>query len=231
MINVLLSTYNEAENITGMLRMLVETLEGLSVPFLIVIVDGDSPDRTSEVARRVKHTSIRIVDEECRAGLGAAYTKGLPFCRYKYTVVLDADFQHDPSAIASMFKCMTHEDCDLVVGTRYAGGGRISSWSLPRRVCSAFANNLAKLALGMRSTDLTGSFRCYRTELLRDLLGDAVCTGFGIQVELLARAEAINCKICEVPITFYERTAGKSKFCLEEVYLFLKTLLILFILL
>lgn len=230
MINVLISTYNEAYNIIPMLRMVITTLEKLAVPFLIVVVDGNSPDGTSKIVKRLNHPNIRIVDEKCKSGLGCSYMKGLEFCKYEYTIILDADLQHDPFSISQMFYQATSDDkYDIVTGTRYSKSGMVSKWSFKRKFISALANNIAKYVLNLKSSDLTGSFRCYRTEILRNILSKSSCKGFGIQLELIARAEKMKYKIAETPIVFYDRVAGDSKFGLGEIYLFLKTVLILYI--
>ncbi|ELA42270.1 uncharacterized protein VICG_00669 [Vittaforma corneae ATCC 50505] len=230
MINVLISTYNEVNNICPMLGMVITTLEKLAVPFLIIVVDGNSPDGTSNIVKKLNHPNIKIVDEKCKSGLGNSYMKGLEFCKYEYTVILDADLQHDPFSIFQMFSQATsHNKYDIVTGTRYSKSGMVSRWSFKRKFISAVANNLAKYVLGLKSSDLTGSFRCYRTEVLKTILSKSTCKGFGIQLELIARAEKMKCQIAEVSIIFYDRVAGDSKFGLKEIYLFLKTVLNLYI--
>jgi len=228
MLNVLLATYNEAETIATTLSMVKGVLHELKVPFKVIVVDGNSPDGTSGIVKSLDDPNIQVVVEKCKAGLGASYMEGLRHCIHDYTVIMDADLQHDPFEIANMFK-KAQQGYDVVTGTRYGKDGKVCNTSFVRKLTSAGANNIAKYVLGLRTSDLTGSFRCYNTKLLRRLLHESTCRGFGIQVELIARAERSKSRIYEIPITFHDRFEGDSKFKLKEMYLFVVMVLLLYI--
>ncbi|KAM0679785.1 dolichol-P-mannose synthesis [Glugoides intestinalis] len=230
MLNVILSTYNEADNIKIMLRMLIKTLEKIAVPYLIIVVDGNSPDQTSKIAKSLKFSNMLVIDEPFKAGLGKSYEEGLKHCIYEYTIILDADMQHDPFFIQQMYKLATSSaKYDIVSGTRYSKNGMVSGWTFKRKFLSMTANNLAKYIIGLKSTDLTGSFRCYRTSVLKELLSKATCKGFGLQMEAIARAEHMGLKIAEIPIVFHDRIAGNSKLGSSEMLMFLKTIFNLYL--
>lgn len=229
MINVILSTYNEAENIVPMLQMIYKTLENLSVPFLIIVVDARSSDGTAEIVKKLNLPHMVVVEEKSKTGLRNSYLVGLGYCRYEYTFILDADLQHDPFYMTQFFKLATSpENYDIVTGTRYAKNGMVSRWSFSRRFLSRFSNNMARYIIGLKTTDLTGSYRCYKTAILEKLLKSSQCGGFSIQMENIARAEKMGLKIAEVPITFYDRQAGQSKFGINELALFIRAVFTLY---
>lgn len=228
MINVLLATYNEAETISTTLKMVRSALKCLDIPHRIIVVDGNSPDGTSKVVKGLKYLDVHVVDEKCKAGLGASYVEGLKCCIHEYTVIMDADLQHDPFDIPRMFK-RCREGYDVVVATRYSQTGQVSNRKFIRKLLSIGANNIGRYIIGLKTSDITGSYRCYRTEILQKLLMDATCKGFGIQPELIAMAEKMKCRISEVPITFHDRIAGDSKFGMREMYLFLMVIFYLYI--
>ena len=61
-------------------------------------------------------------------------------------------------------------------------------------------------------SDLTGGFKCFRRAVLETLDFDQVQTvGYGFQIELTWRAIQAGFRVAEVPITFVDRVAGKSK--------------------
>ena len=220
MFNVILPTYNESGCIVTTINMLDRVFKELNRPYLLVIVDDNSPDGTSDIVKALGSDSIKVVDRPGKMGLGSAYMDGLEHCVYPYTVIMDSDLQHDPFAIIDMYK-MAGKGFDIVSGSRYSGGGSVSHRSFVRGLVSCTANNLARYTLGLNATDLTGSFRLYKTDVLRSLMGKTRCRRFGFQMEILARAEAAGCSIAECPIVFYTRKTGESKISSAEVLFFL----------
>jgi len=57
-----------------------------------------------------------------------------------------------------------------VTGTRYSRGGGVYGWTLMRKLTSRVANFLAKTALGSNCSDLTGSFRLYKKEVIEKIM-------------------------------------------------------------
>src|SRR5699024_6209484 len=69
----------------------------------------------------------------------------------------------------------------------------------------------AKL-LSLKITDATSGFRAYRTEILREIdVTGTRSTGYAFMSEVAARLTRAGATITEVPITFVDRTLGRSK--------------------
>lgn len=226
MYNVILPTYNEAKNIVPLIRMIDDTFFTVGKQYKIIVVDDDSSDNTSGIVKALNSRAITVIDRPGKLGLGSAYESALKYCDGDYTVIMDADLQHDPEDIRKM---IAFEGYDIVSGTRYSKGGRVAGWGFERCLASATANNIAKFVLGLSTTDLTGSFRCYKTTVLKDLVKLAACRGFGFQMEAIARAEYKKYKITEVPIVFHDRSAGESKMSYKEILNFLFTVFYLYL--
>ena len=66
-----------------------------------------------------------------------------------------------PKFIPTMIRKQLETDggFDIVTGTRYVKGGGVEGWDLRRKLTSRVANYLADFLLGLRVSDLTGSFR------------------------------------------------------------------------
>lgn len=230
MINVILSTYNEAENIVPMVKMVAGALEEVKAPFDIIVVDGGSTDNTADIVERLHLPYVTIVRERSKSGLGMSYMKAIRHCHHEYTFILDADLQHDPFFMPEFLKvAQSPEKYDIVTGTRYARSGMVSKWPFIRKFHSRVSNNLARYVIGLKTSDLTGSYRCYRTSVLRELLLQSNCNGFSVQMELMTRAEHMGLKVAEFPIVFYNRCVGYSKFGLHELLLFIRMVFILYL--
>lgn len=219
MFNVLLPTYNESGCIAVLITMLDDVFMQLGAPYTIIVVDDNSPDNTSGIVKALGNKNVQVVDRPGKLGLGSAYLAGLGHCTHPYTVILDSDLQHDPFAVIDMYR-MAEKGVDIVSGTRYTGDGKVCGWPFARKLVSCGANNLARYTLGLHTRDLTGSFRLYRTEVLKELVPAVRCMKFGFQMEIIARAEARGYSIAECPIVFYNRKAGVSKISWKEIVYF-----------
>nr|CAI5834582.1 unnamed protein product [Callosobruchus analis] len=141
---------------------------------------------------------------------------------------MDADLSHHPKAITEFIKKQQEQDYDVVSGTRYIGGGGVYGWDFKRKLVSRGANFLTQLLLRPGASDLTGSFRLYKKDVLETLIKSCVSKGYVFQMEMIIRARQLNYTIGEVPITFVDRLYGESKLGGTEIVQFVRALLYLF---
>jgi dolichol-phosphate mannosyltransferase len=86
------------------------------------------------------------------------------------------------------------------------------------------ANFLAQTMLTPNASDLTGSFRLYKRNVLERVMQSVVSRGYVFQMEVLVRARQQGASIAEVPITFVDRLYGESKLGAGEIVEYLKGL-------
>jgi dolichol-phosphate mannosyltransferase len=207
---IIVPTYNEAENIGPLIRRLVT-----DHPVEVLVVDDNSPDGTQAIVERNAATlsGIHLLKRPGKAGLAAAYTAGFAWGverGYDTLVEMDADFSHNPDYLPGFLTAI--ESADLVVGSRYMQGGGTEGWSRLREFISRGGNTYAQKVLGLSYNDLTGGFNAWRRTTLERIDFQTVKSrGYAFQVELKYRAHRAGLKIVELPITFDERRAGKSK--------------------
>lgn len=123
-----------------------------------------------------------------------------------------------------MIEKQSSTGCDIVSGTRYKGSGGVYGWDLRRKLTSRVANFLATFLLNPRCSDLTGSFRLYKREVLEELMLRVKNRGYVFQMEVIVRARELNYTIEEVPISFVDRIYGESKLGAGEIVGYLKGL-------
>lgn len=124
---------------------------------------------------------------------------------------------------------MEETGCDLVSGTRYLPGGGVYGWDLNRKMTSRVANFLAATMLNPSASDLTGSFRLYKKDVLEKIMPLVKSRGYVFQMEIITRAQYMGNTIEEVPITFPDRIFGESKLGANEIVSYLKGLMDLFL--
>ena len=171
--SVILPTYNERENLPIIVYLIMEMAEQNGLDMEIVIVEDNSPDGTYEVAlqlQKVFKDKIQVLKRAGKLGLGSAYVDGLKLCTGNFVIIMDADFSHHPKFIPQFIQKQLETDCDIVTGTRYVTGAGVHGWDLRRKLTSRVANFLAKTMLGSNTTDLTGSFRLYKKQVIHKIM-------------------------------------------------------------
>jgi dolichol-phosphate mannosyltransferase len=211
-------------------------LPGLSAEILrvlpaadMLVVDDNSPDGSGRWCDQAARAEPRIhcIHRAGKSGLGSATLEGFRYAierGYEVVITMDADWSHDPRHLPELLSATEH--ADVAIGSRYVAGGAIEGWPLRRRVISRWNNALSRRWLRLPVYDSSGAYRAYRVEVLRKSSIEAVqSTGYAYLEELLFRLQQAGARMIEVPITFRERRAGRSKLGLREAAGKLATLL------
>jgi dolichol-phosphate mannosyltransferase len=215
---VVVPTYDEALTLPGTLARLRAAVPDADV----LVVDDASPDGTGDLAEQVaaRDPGVHVLHRAGKEGLGAAYVAGFAFALgrgYDVVVEMDADGSHQPEQLPRLLDalCVPGPDGavpDLVIGSRWVPGGDVENWPWRREALSRAGNAYVRLALGLRLGDATAGFRAYRARALRGTdLGTVASHGYCFQVDMAWRVARAGGRVVEVPITFVERTAGRSK--------------------
>ncbi|XP_022120326.2 dolichol-phosphate mannosyltransferase subunit 1 [Pieris rapae] len=230
--SILLPTYNERENLPIIIWLIIKYLDRSGIDFEVIIIDDGSPDGTLEVAKQLQNlygsNKIVLRPREKKLGLGTAYIHGIKHATGNFIIIMDADLSHHPKFIPEFIEVQKENDYDIVTGTRYINGGGVYGWDFKRKLISRGANFLTQMLLRPGVSDLTGSFRLYKKDVLLKLVESCVSKGYVFQMEMIIRARQLNYTIGEVPITFVDRVYGESKLGGTEIIQFAKALLYLF---
>ena len=212
-----LATYNEREN----LPILVEEIFCVAPDLDILVVDDQSPDGTGDwVAEQMEHEPrLKLIRRNGKLGLGTAILAAMRYAvehDYAFLLNMDADLSHSPQYLSAI-RAKAEEGFDVVIGSRYVHGGGVEGWPLVRRMMSRGINLYAKLLLGLKTQDNSGSFRCYRTDILKKLdHGKIISHGYSFLEEVLFRLRQKGATFAEVPIRFVDRRYGTSKINAKE---------------
>ncbi|KAK4884991.1 hypothetical protein RN001_001262 [Aquatica leii] len=230
--SILLPTYNEVENLPIIIWLIVTYMQKSGYDFEIIVIDDGSPDGTLEVAQELQKvygtSKILLRPREKKLGLGTAYIHGIKHATGNFIIIMDADLSHHPKYIPEFIKLQEAHNYDVVTGTRYVGDGGVHGWDFKRKLISRGANFLTQLLLRPGVSDLTGSFRLYKKDVLHKLIQSCISKGYVFQMEMIIRARQFNYTIGEVPIAFVDRVYGESKLGGSEIIQFASGLLYLF---
>lgn len=210
---VIIPTYNEKENIEKIIRKVFS----LPQAFEILIIDDGSPDGTADIVRALQiefQGQLHLEERKGKLGLGTAYIHGFKWAlnrNYGYVFEMDADFSHNPKDLIKLRNACI-EGADLAIGSRYVKGVNVVNWPMGRVLMSYFASKYVRIITGIKITDATAGFKCYRRVVLETIpLHKIKFVGYAFQIEMKFTAIKYGFNVVEVPIIFTDRTEGTSK--------------------
>ena len=131
---VIIPTYNEKENIAGILHAVFSLKQG----YHVLVIDDNSPDGTASIVRELfsKYPSQLFLEErKGKQGLGTAYIHGFRWAvekGYEFIFEMDADFSHKPADLERLYEACKFGGADVAIGSRYVKGGKIENWPFDR---------------------------------------------------------------------------------------------------
>lgn len=217
---VIPATYNEKENIGKFITVIEEEVfpKIKNHDLNILVADDNSPDGTAEEVRKLmkkyKNLNVNTGDKK---GLGAAYLRVMGHAIHKLgadvVISIDADFQFNPHDLPKFIEKID-EGNDMVVQTRYSGGGSIpENWPVQRKLFSRVANMFVRTVFGKFSLhDWTGGFRAIKKNVFLKVAPEMQgYNGYIFQIAFLHKVMRYGFKIAEVPLHFSDRKLGNSK--------------------
>jgi dolichol-phosphate mannosyltransferase len=199
-------TYNERPNLLELVRRIDEACKGAGKKAEIVIIDDNSPDGTGAYAEELgKDYDIKVIHRSGKLGLSTAVMSGFEVATGDLLVVMDADLSHPPEKIPEMVGKIESGEAQMVVGSRYVKGGSVENWPIHRKAISKAATLLAR-GLTKVKDPMSGFFAMKRSVIEGVELNPI---GYKVGLEILVKGRYDS--VVEVPITFADRKAGKSK--------------------
>jgi dolichol-phosphate mannosyltransferase len=221
---LIIPSYNETLALPELLRDLKASLTGNDA----VIIMDDSPQQTFEEIRRnclesTKDSKFLLIFDNSgsKSGRGAAVRRGMEVAISEFPIVekileCDADGSHRAEDILKIKNSVSK--ADLLVGSRYLASSKIVGWPLSRRIFSWFLNQSVPKLTRVNLHDITNGLRRYsKIAVIKVLSEEQQNKGFiylSEQAILISRARMV---LSEEPITFVDRTLGKSTVTLREI--------------
>ncbi len=204
LVSIVLATYNEKETIATTIRNI---LEQVREPLEIIVVDDDSPDGTAEEVSALGFSDVKLIRRQGTRGLASAFMRGIIESRGEIIGWMDADMGMPPSLLPLMIQKL--ENHDVAIGSRYAAGGS-DERPIIRKAASLAVNRFAGLVLGYGIRDYDSGFIVLKRSVFDKV--SIIPTGYGEYfIEFIYNCCRKGLRVCEIPYTFRDRTAGRSK--------------------
>ena len=195
-VSVIIPALNEERNLPYVASRMPSDIDE------IVLVNGDSVDKTAEAARELWPDGVHI--DQTRKGKGNALACGFAAASGDIIVMIDADGSTDPAEIPRYVAALI-SGADYAKGSRFIEGGGSDDITKFRRLGNKFLNGTVNILFSTRFTDLCYGYNAFwRRSLdamrLPDIHAPLQQWGDGFEVEALinARVAASHCSITEV---------------------------------
>lgn len=212
-LSIIIPAYNEEERITDTLIDVHRYLSGKSFDYEIIVVNDGSEDKTKEIVAglQAKIKNLKIIDYGRNQGKGYAVRQGLLQATGDYRLFADAD---NSTNIAELEKFMPYanKNC-IVIGSRSIEGSKIVIAQPKYRIFLGNIFNLfVKLIVGVYGlSDTQCGFKLLSADAVKSIIPKCTVNGWAFDVEILAIAKKMGCKIKEIPINWTNHKYSKVK--------------------
>ena len=207
-IAVVIPTLNEEKSIVDVISGIRDSLTNSNYPnFDIIVVDGNSRDRTVELARS---SGAEVIFQE-GTGYGDALLTGFLHARYEkrasVIVMVDGDGTYSPGDISRLLQPLLAGEADFMLGNRFASL-KEGSMSFINKVGNRLFSRIVSNMLKMPIQDSQCGLRAFRSDLVD--LWDLKTTGMPFATEMLVETRKMGMKIKQAPVSYYPRK-GRTK--------------------
>jgi len=169
----------------------------------VLVVDGNSSDRTRQIAQE---KGARVILEP-RRGKGRAIRTILESIDAEFIFMLDADFTYPATYIPEMLDIL-RKGCPVVIGSRLRGGREKGAMRRLNVIGNSILTWVANILYRTRISDLCTGYWGMRAEVIPEL--NLSADGFQLEAELYTQLSKKGYSIAEVP-TYYRCREGKAK--------------------
>ena len=205
-LSVILPSYNEAENLTPLLRDLRDKLDKLKIQYELIVVDDGSTDNTQAILDSLKKEipALKNIRIWPNSGFSTAVIRGLGESRGDALAFMDSDGQVDAKYLVEIFLKLKKDNLDICKGKRVK---RNDGWQ--RKYFSKIYNFLFRLMFGGNFDDIGGKPKVFTRHFYEDIKPES--KAWFIDNEFMIKAIKRGYKIGEFPVIFNRRQRGKSK--------------------
>ncbi len=201
---VILPALNEARYIAEV----IERVRTAEKDADVLVVNDGSRDRTPDIAEEL---GVLLINHPYNLGYAAALQTGYRFAAsrdYDYIVMIDADGQHDPESIASLYRAYTSSGADVVIGSRFLES-RYRMGCI-RRIGVQIFSGIARAYTGTRLTDPTSGFQLLNRRAFTFLATEDEYPLDYPDVNIIMLLHKRKFKVVEAPVHMVANSEGRT---------------------
>ena len=205
LLSVVIPIFNEEPTIGDVIKRLKATLRQIGLKHELIVVDDCSADKSLEISR---NHSVRIYSLKQHMGKGYALRVGFTKAKGEIIATIDSDGSHRPEELPLLLAPILRDQADFVIGSRFLNEKPVSAKKLNAIGVRLF-NALIKVFTRTGVTDSQSGYRVMKSEILKTQ--QLKSRGYEIESEMLVKTARRGFRVKEVPISFEQRTYGRSR--------------------
>ncbi len=204
LLSIIIPVYNEELTIGDIIDRVKAAALQTGLETEVIVVDDHSSDRSLLQASK---RNVKVYSLKLHLGKGYALRAGFAKAKGDVIVTLDSDGSHRPEELSEILAPILQGEADLVIGSRYMNHKHVAARRLNAFGVRLF-NSFIQLLTGAAVTDSQSGYRAMKREVMKSQ--KLKSGGYEIESEMLVKTAKKKSRITEVPISFEQRTYGRS---------------------
>tara|TARA_B110000003_G_C16644918_1_gene531630 strand:+ start:2977 stop:3669 length:693 start_codon:yes stop_codon:yes gene_type:complete len=207
-ISIIVPCYNEIFTISE----IIDQINKINIDKEIIIIDDFSNDGSREKIKndiKKKYDNIILIFHDKNYGKGAAIRSGIEKVSGDIVIIQDADLEYDPKDYYDLIKPIQDGYADVVYGSRFTGSKPARKLYYFNRIANFALTFISNLLTNLDLTDMETCYKVFRYDVIKKINIEE--NRFGFEPEITAKISKLNCKICEVGVSYYGRTYLEGK--------------------
>ena len=202
-VSIIIPTLNEEDSLNVLLNELSKFNDNI---YEIIVVDGQSNDKTIEIAKKY---NCKIIIQQIKLGYGDAIIKGINEANSDYSIILDGDGSKNPIYIKNLIEKIINSNSDFVFAERYGQGAGSLDDTLLTLIGNRIFTLIGKIFFRLKINDILHTFFICKNEKFKKI--NFKFNDFGFCVELPIKVHKGKFRYNSIPTIERKRIAGKIK--------------------
>jgi glycosyltransferase involved in cell wall biosynthesis len=207
-LSLIVPAFNEERTIQTILNRIFEFLPDVHE---VLVIDDASVDRTPELSHEYtkRDKRVKLLRHKTNLGKTAAVQTGFAACTGSIVVVQDADLEYDPREISDLIAPIKEGAADVCMGSRFLvhRAGRVLYFR--HFLANKFLTFINNILTDLNLTDVETGYKAALADIAKNMIIES--SGFGFEIEFIAKCKKIGARMYEVPISYYGRTYEEGK--------------------
>lgn len=212
-LSVIIPAYNEQRRLPRTLAQAAAYLSRQPYRSEVIVVNDGSTDDTEPLVRLGGGGSVAVTllrhPDGLNHGKGASVRRGILAAHGDYRLFMDADNSTTLDQV-ERFWPFFEAGADVVIGSRALRGAVIvRRQPIVKEIAGRTGNLLVRMLAVPGISDTQAGFKMFTAAAAKGIFPRLTIDRWGYDVEVLAIARSLQCRICEVPITWRNFSGSK----------------------